>query len=467
MTLKRATTLKQRSELLQSVSSALSVVKPQPWQPHFYQKRFTRFLLENGCAAGWLDPGLGKTSCTLAAFKILKAEGMVERMLVIAPRRVCRLVWPAEIQKWTDFNGITTALLHGSKKDAALESDADVYLINPEGLPWLMQKGRLLKIGAEILCIDESSKFKHTNTQRFKLMRPILNRFQRRWTLTGTPSPNGYMDVFGQIYLTDMGAALGQYITHYRNNYFDATGFGGYTWELKKDAEKKIQQRLKPVVMRLDAKDYLKLPKETPISVFVELPADVRKVYDEMEEKMLTEIESEKVTAVSAAVATMKCCQIANGGLFKQGEMDKNGLTIRARREWANLHDEKTDAVVDIIEELGGKPVLIAYDFEHDLDRLLEKLGKDSPRMGVSATSGTRSLRACGTAMSFPTCWCIRPRSVTASTCRAAMPTTLSTIPSRGTTRTTTNSSAACCGRGTSRPSFVSTTSLLGTRLMR
>jgi len=180
------------------------------------------------------------------------------------------------------------------------------------------------------------------------------------------------MDVFGQIYILDMGAALGKYITHFRNTYFYPSGYGGYDWKLQDGAEKKIQAKIKPLVMRLAADDYLELPELIYNRIDVELPKDARAIYDEMERELWTMVGKDSVTAVNAAVASGKCRQIANGGLYKE-----DGSTI-------HIHDEKTDAVVDLVEQVQGSPVLIGYEFHHDLARLEKAFGSRATHMGGS-----------------------------------------------------------------------------------
>lgn len=351
------------------------------------------FLLNNACAALWLDPGLGKTSITLGAFKVLKMKKLATKMLVVAPLRPCYLVWPKEAEEWLDFNDLKVVVLHGPNKDKALHSDADVFVINPEGLDWLFSPASkddkrlrfdVLADGTRpVLAIDEVTKFKHSNTKRFKLLKPFLGKFCRRWTLTGTCAPNGYLDLFGQVYVCDEGAALGRYITHYRNTYFVSGGYGGYTWTLQKDAEKRIQERLKPLVLRMDAEDYLAMPKVLVNPVYVELPEEARRIYNDLEDEMFSVLESDDVvTAMGAAAASMKCRQVANGGLYLNE--DTTGLLrkFKSKREWVDLHTAKIDAMMEIIEEVQGKPVFIAYDFHHDLERIKAALGKDIPVLG-------------------------------------------------------------------------------------
>lgn len=357
------------------------------WVPHAYQKRGVKFLVEHPAAGLILDPGMGKTSITLGALKVLQRFDRSEKMLVIAPRRPARLVWPKEVTKWEDFSHFKVEVLHGDKKEEALERDADIYTINPEGLPWLLENNgkrlkALIKRGVTTLTVDESTKFKRVTTKRFKLLKPFLALFRRRWILTGTPSPNGYLDLFGQIYIMDLGKALGQYITHYRNQFFYPTGFGGYTWKMQKGADKAIQARLKPCTMVLSADDYLELPEQIVNPIWVELPVEARRVYTQMEVALVAVLESAKtVTAATASAASMKCAQVANGAIY----LDKEpGQAPRPGERWAPVHDEKIEALLDLIEDLQGKPLLIAYEFQHDLERLVAALGKDTPVMGQS-----------------------------------------------------------------------------------
>lgn len=340
----------------------------EPYKPHDYQKQAIKFLISNGQAGLFLDPGLGKTSITFAAFKLLRKQGMVNKMLVVAPLRPAHSVWPQESQKWADFADLKVRVLHGDER--VLRPDNDVDVINPEGLKWLFGEAKAQRRWPwEMLVIDESTQFKHTDTQRFKILKPWLPRFLRRYILTGSPAPNGLMDLFGQVYVLDRGHALGQYITHYRREFFDQTGFNGYEWKLRQGSEDKIYERLKPLVLRLSAADYLDLPPLIENVVRVDLPPGARKAYDQMEELLIAELDDGVVTAATASAATNKCRQIANGGIYG------------AEDEWKHVHDAKTEAVQDIVEELGGKPAFVAYEFKHDLARL-QKAFPDAPYLG-------------------------------------------------------------------------------------
>lgn len=342
-------------------------------------------MLERGAAGLFLDPGLGKTSITLAVSDILATKQLSKGVLVIAPLRPCYLTWPAEIRKWTDFNHIKYAILHGSKKDDALRSRANVYLINPEGLRWLARA-----IGSnpdnwpfDVLVVDESTKFKHTGTQRFKELKYLLPKFRRRYILTGTPAPNGLLDLFGQVYILDLGAALGAFITHYRIKFFNPGGFGGYEWRIKEGADKEIYERLAPLVLRMDQKDYLELPPLVEIDRWVTLPPPARAVYNDIEVKFVADLESGKIKAATAAAATTKLRQIANGAVYT------DEVTSTGRRA-EKLHDAKTEELVELLEELSGQPALVAYEFNHDLARIKEGLKAAGfgtvPHLGAGVT---------------------------------------------------------------------------------
>lgn len=394
MTRKFTIASKQRKPTSSSASSTISSAARSstatPWSPHAYQKRAIKFLLEHGAAGLFLDPGLGKTSITLAALKILKKEKTFKRALIIAPLRVCYSVWPKETQKWTDFHGLRCSILHGEHKRMRAQDDAEIYLINPEGLEWLIESGTLEKLNCDTLIVDESSKFKHTRTQRYALLKPQLKNFRRRWILTGSPTPNGLLDLFGQIYILDLGASLSPYITQYRRMFFDPTGYGGYQFKLKPDGAERINKAIKPIVLRLEAADYLELPERVDNVINIELPADARKAYNQMERVLMTALaKGEIVSAANAGVATMKCRQIANGGLYRGIDIDNPIVKADA---WAHMHMAKVEAVADLVEEMEGQPVLIAYEFEQDLHRLLKVLGKDTPVLGggVSAKAGAR-----------------------------------------------------------------------------
>lgn len=373
------------------------------WQPHKYQERAMAFLLRTLYAGLILDPGLGKTSISLGAIQILLKEKSIRSALVVAPLRVCHLVWPAEVEKWKNFEGLKVVVLHGPDKEKLLHEDADVWVINPEGLKWLLEhkKRRLEATGADLLVVDESTKFKSTQSQRFKLLKPHLPKFRRRWILTGTPAPNGLMDLFGQAYVMDRGYALGQYITHYRATYFEPAVVASVVhgedeagkakrhnvvqkWVPTPTAEARIYEKLKDSTLRMAAEDYLELPRLVENDIWVELPAAAMKTYRELEDNLVTRVRENLVTAANAAVAMGKCRQVAGGAIYKQAEIDE--VQLSGPREFIDVHEAKLDALEELVESLQGSPVLVAYEFQHELFRIRERLG-DVPYIGSGVTT--------------------------------------------------------------------------------
>jgi SNF2 family DNA or RNA helicase len=330
------------------------------WQPHEYQKEAVKFLLTHGSGSLWLDPGLGKTAIVLEAFRILKHKGLAKKMLVVAPLRPVYAVWPVEAKKWEQFNQYSIGILHGGNKDKTLNKNLDIYVVNFEGLRWLSTKLNGKPWPFEILVIDEISYLKNTQTQRFKSLKPLLNGFDRRWGLTGSPAPNSLLDIFGPQYVIDQGATFGPFISKFRTEYFYPSGYGGYEWKIQPDGEQRIYQKLGDKVLRMAALDHLDLPELGYNDIQVDLPEGARAIYDDFEKKLTIELDTGNVTAVNAAVAVMKGQQLANGGSYLDGEA----------REFTHIHSAKTEAVLDLVEELSGQPCVIGYHFAHDLDRL-------------------------------------------------------------------------------------------------
>lgn len=335
------------------------------WEPHAYQKKAIAFALQRSAAALFLDPGLGKTSISLATFKILRARKMAKRMLVVAPLRVCYAVWPAEVKKWRDFEDLRVAVLHGKDKEKALLGSEEIHVINPEGLEFLLRRHSKRSWPYDMLVVDESTMFKNMRSMRSKLIHRVLDLFSRRYILTGTPAPNGLLDLYGQIYLLDQGASLGRFFTHYRAEHFVPGGFNNYQWHLAKGEDKNIEKKIKHIALFMDANDFLDLKEPIYNVIRVDLPPKARALYESMENDAFAELDSGRVKSVTQAVAIMKCRQIANGGLYIDA---KEGT-------YQDLHDAKVQVVRELIDELGGKPALVAYEFGHDLARLHEELG--------------------------------------------------------------------------------------------
>lgn len=361
-------------------------------KPHKYQRRGVEWLVSHGGAGIFAAPGAGKTAVTLKAFLAMKKAKLARRALVVATLRVSYKVWPVEAEAWKDsewdeIRGLRITLLHGSKKELRLQNDdADIYVVNFDGLKWLLEEHYedFRKLGIDTLVIDESTKVKHTNTKRFKILKPWLPTFKRRWILTGKPIPRSYLDLFGQIYVIDLGHSLGRFITHYRTMFFTSLDRFGWNWVLQKGAEEKIQAQIAPYIFQLEPGDYKEIPIVENV-IRVDLPDAARKVYDELEEQLLTELEDGNVvTAISSGAASQKCSQVANGGLYHQANFadpTEKYLALSGRRTWTDLHEVKTDAVLDLVEELQGSPAMVVYEYHHDLARL-KKIFPDAPYTG-------------------------------------------------------------------------------------
>lgn len=338
--------------------------KPVRWAADQYQLEACAWLVTRQSAALFLDPGLGKTAITLAAISYLMNAGKIKKVLVIAPLRVCHLVWPAEIKKWADFNHLKLRVLHGPDKQKELDKKADIYVINPEGLRWLTENTRVFKnLHFDVLVVDELTKFKNTKTQRFKQMKSLLQTFKYRWGLTGSPAANGLEHLFGQVYMLDGGLSLGRYITHYRNEYFKVD-HSGFKYIPTPGSAERIYEKLKPICLRMAIADYVDMPIFRMNEIKVTLPDEAMSLYNEFEEELVIEVQNETVTAVNAAIAAMKCRQVSNGAIYKEARNDD-------RYGYVEIHKTKIEALIDLVDELQGQPLLVAYEFQHDLDRLI------------------------------------------------------------------------------------------------
>lgn len=316
----------------------------------------------------------------LTIFRLLKKWGYVDELFVLAKRRIVYDVWPAEIKKW--HLKMKVAIVHGKDKEANLYKDADVRLMNYEGLEWLKKQKKFFKRGKRImLAVDESSKLKHTNTVRFRSLKKIIHHFRRRYIMTGSPAPNGLMGLFGQVYTLDLGETFGRFITEFRNEYFQPAGFMGRDWQLQDGAKKRIFKRLKPMVIRYST-DELDMPPLTFLPpTWVKMPKKARHAYDEMEKELIIKVRKGEIVAANSAVASQKCRQIANGGIY-HNERSKGFET---------LHDAKNEALVDILEELNGEPALISFEFQHDEKRLQAYFKKHAPQFADAPFVGGRS----------------------------------------------------------------------------
>lgn len=345
------------------------------WIPRSFQNEGIKLAVSQACAGMLLPPGAGKTSIIYMVVVILIKMGFIKKVLVICPIRPMYRVWPHQKDKYTEFAHLRVNVLHGPNKEEQLKDDnADIYVVNPEGLDWLFtatdskaQPARLKWLAErfQMLVVDESTKFKNSQSKRFKLLKQIVPKFKRRYILTGTPTPKGLLDLFGQIYILDEGHALGRYITAFRNEFFYPSGFGGYDWTPQPDADKRIADKIAPLVFRRDIKDAgIDLPELLFDDIWVDLPASAMKMYQRMEDDLVAELAGEDdIVADNAAVASGKCRQIANGCLIDT-----------ATGKWSIIHDEKLKAMEDLLEQLQGDPILVTYEFKPDSERLRDVL---------------------------------------------------------------------------------------------
>lgn len=335
------------------------------WFPKPHQEAAIGFALSRAGCGLMLDPGLGKTSVTLACISILIAEREIKKTLVVAPLRVCKTVWPNEGRKWNDFNHLKIVNLvemGGAERKRLLEGPGDVYLINPESLVKVLP---FLTKDFDLLVLDESTKFKDTTTQRFKALKKVLFNFKRRMILTGTPVPNGVADLFGQMYVVDFGESLGKYITHFRNEFMHQVPGNQYEYYINRGAEELIYKRVHNKLLRMDARDHLDMPELINNFIGVELPPHLRKQYNELEDNFVTMMnEDEKIAVFQASAVGVKLRQIANGFIYTDIETDRRII---------DLHDEKLDALEELVEEMQGRPLLVAYEFVADADRIIKR----------------------------------------------------------------------------------------------
>lgn len=336
------------------------------WNPRSYQITGVELMIKQACAGLLWKPGRGKTSVVYMASRILLEKGFVKGVLVICPIRPAYRVWPNQKNDYADFAHLDVGILHGSEKEKVLaEGDKDIYVINPEGLPWLFGDAkRALRIMSlcDMLVVDESTKFKNPQTQRFKLLKQFVKKFKRRYILTGSFRPKNLMDLFGQVYILDEGSSLGRFITYYRTSYFFPSGYGGYDWTPQPGAVERVAAKIAPLCHVMNSEEGLGLPDLLVNDVWVDLPPDAMAEYRRMEEQLVAMVESGQVVAANAAVASGKCRQIANGIIMHTNE-----------GEYTEVHSAKLDAIGDLLEQLQGNPALITYEFVADMARLRDK----------------------------------------------------------------------------------------------
>lgn len=334
------------------------------YTPHAYQRYAAQFILDHPAAAVFLDCGLGKTVITLTAIRELLHDSFtVRRVLIIAPLRVARDTWPSEIRKWDHLSDLTYAVAVGNtaKRLAALRQKAEITIINRENVDWLVKNNTF---DFDMVVVDELSSFKSHRTRRFKALMKVRPMVSRIVGLTGTPSSNGLMDLWAEFRLLDMGKRLGRFLTHYRERYFLPDKRNAqmvFTYKPRPGAEGKIYEAIGDITISMKSGDYLRLPELVTNVVRVEMNERERRIYERLKKDMAAEIDGKEIDAMNAAALSGKLLQMAAGAVY-----DGEGQAVR-------LHDRKLDALENLVESANGRPVLIAYWFRHDLERIRKR----------------------------------------------------------------------------------------------
>lgn len=337
------------------------------YEPHDYQKYVIEYIQSHPVSAVFLDMGLGKTSITLTAINNLLFDYFaVHKVLVIAPLRVAKTTWSAEIKKWNHLKDLKYSIVVGTptERKNALQRQADIYIINRENIPWLIEcTGAAFDF--DMVVIDELSSFKNYQSKRFKSLMKVRPKIKRIVGLTGTPTSNGLMDLFAEFKLLDMGERLGRFIGQYRNTYFTPDKRNGqviFSYKPLSGAEDAIYRKISDITISMKAAEHLKMPELVTSDYEVEFSEKEQRKYKELKDNMVLQLSEDEITAANAASLSNKLCQMANGAVYDD---EKNVIQI---------HDRKLDALEDIIESMNGRPVLVAYWFRHDYDRIVERL---------------------------------------------------------------------------------------------
>ena len=337
------------------------------FKPHPYQQYAIEYIEEHPTAALFLECGLGKTAITLSALYSLMFDSFeVRRCLIVAPLRVARDTWPAEIEKWDHLKGLTFEVAVGDEKTRiaaiknAMRNNTRIVIINRENVPWLIANTPWIY---DMVVLDELSSFKSSKALRFKALRKIRPRIERIVGLTGTPAPNGYMDLWAQFRILDQGERLGKFITHYRDEYFTLDPFKKFAdYEIKPDSAKRINDKISDITVSMQAVEHLKMPELLKQQEIITMSESEYGRYQELKRKKVLQLGDEKVTAKNAASLCGKLSQLANGAIY-----DEDGKILE-------VHERKLDALEDLIEEANGKPTLVAYWFRHDYERIKKRI---------------------------------------------------------------------------------------------
>ena len=337
------------------------------YEPHEYQRYAAEYIKAHPAAAVFLACGLGKTSITLTAVNDLMFDSFeIHRALVVAPIRVASFSWPAEIEKWDHLAGLKYSVAVGTAAErlAALKKPADIYLINRENVQWLITESGI-PFDFDMVVVDELSSFKNHQTKRFKALMKVRPKVKRIVGLTGTPSSNGLMDLWAEFRLLDMGERLGRFIGQYRTSYFRPDKQNGqvvFSYKPLPGAEKQIYGKISDITISMKSTDHLRMPELVDSRYTVYLSETEREKYEELKKDLVLQLPDGEVTAANAASLSGKLSQMADGAIYTD-----SGGTIA-------IHERKLDALEDIIEAAYGRPVLVAYWFRHDLERITERL---------------------------------------------------------------------------------------------
>lgn len=336
------------------------------YNPHDYQRYAAEFIIDHPVAALLLDMGLGKTSITLTAINDLLFDSFeIHKVLVVAPLRVARDTWSAEIEKWEHLKNLRYSVVVGMAQEriSALLTPADIYIINRENIQWLVEESGL-PFDFDMAVIDELSSFKNHQSKRFRAFMKVRPKLKRIVGLTGTPAGNGLMDLFAEFKLLDMGERLGRLIGQYRNAYFQPDKRNGmviYSYKPLPNAERQIYDKISDITISMKAADHLKMPELISSEYTVQLSENEKEKYDRLKKDLIFSTEDNEVTAANAASLSNKLSQMANGAVYSDDE------------SVIEIHDRKLDALEDIIESMNGRSLLVAYWFKHDLERIRKR----------------------------------------------------------------------------------------------
>lgn len=337
------------------------------FKPYAFQQYCIDRVIKDDAVGLYLDMGLGKTVITLTAINDLRLNRfLIHKCLVIAPKRVAETTWSREAKKWDHLRHLRISAVLGSKKQRleALKNAADIYVINRENVTWLVEHYKT-DWPFDMVVIDESSSFKNHKAKRFKALCWVRPHIKRIVELTGTPAPNGLLDLWAQLYLLDQGERLGKRITHYRERYFEPDQRSRdviFSYRPKPGADEAIRKKIADICVSMKAEDYLDLPDVTEVIVPVELDSKAKALYTKMEKEMLLDFDETIIDAGSAAVLTNKLLQLCNGAVYDE------------QRKVTEVHQCKIEAFLELVEGLNGQPALVFYSYKHDLDRLQQAL---------------------------------------------------------------------------------------------